>query len=247
LFDIVQYLSTLLEQAEENAKEQTRTAQNETSQTSNPRQIQTTETTDKATNEEKDEYLGPRSVSIEDEPSSCMQVSEGNRDSSQAGNMGQTDQPDATSSENEGASDLQIDRDVKKAMLNGRHISLLTSPFSAEEAQRMGSGFSGKKQGTRIPQQIVQSSSRKGKQTKSMSMKEFMGGGSIGDGGDNDGGGGGGGDGNSNGSGGGDDNDSRSFFTLIVITALIALFGFAAKRLDFSSSHESIDQINESK
>jgi hypothetical protein len=77
-------------------------------------------------------------------------------------------------------------------------------------------------------------------------MNKAMGGDNIGDGGDNDGGGGGGdGDGNSN--GGGDENDGRLFPPLIMIlAALIALFGFGTKRLDFNGFFESINRKNES-
>ena len=222
----------MLEQGEANSKTQTSAVQDETSRASDPSQIQAKLATYEISNEEKDRDFNPESVSIEQEPSSYGQA---------------FDKPDATSSENEARSNLQMDRDVKKAMLNGRHISLLTSPFSAEEVQRMGSGFSRKKQGTRTLQQIVQSNSSKGKQTKSVSMNKAMGGDNIGDGGDNDGGGGGGGDGDGNSNGGGDENDGRLFFFLLVIlAALIALFGFAANRLDFNALFESINQRKES-
>ena len=233
----MQFISTLLDQGEENSKNQ---ASDKTSQTSDPSQIQAR--LGGISNEEKDRDFGPESVSIEQESASYEQTFEADRDSSQASSL--TDQPNAIGSENEGANNLQMDRDVKKAMLHGRHISLLTSPFSAEEVQRMGSGFSRKNQGTRTPQQIVQPNSIKGKQTKSISMNQAIRGDNIGDGGDNDGGGGDG-DGNSN--GGGDDDRRLFFITLIMIlAAVIAVFGFAAKSLDFNGFFESINQRNKS-
>jgi len=239
----VQYLFTLLEQAEGDAKEETCTGPDETSQKSVPNQTQVKETAYNTTNEDTNEIILDRSNSEEREPFLHGQASEESISTSESHSMSPIAQPDGTGSENEGAKDFQIDQDIKKAMLNGRHISLLTSPFSAEEMQRMGSGFSSKKQGRKISQQIVPSNSRKERQTKSMDMIEIMSGGNVGNGGDDDGSGGGG-DGNSN--AGGDDNDRRFFFSLIVILAvLIALFGFAAKFLDVHGSCKSIDQRNE--